>query len=321
MFQLIAELTPYVEPVSIDEGYIDVTDVKHRGTPVDTAKMLQKRIKDELDLPSSIGIGPNKFLAKMASDMKKPMGITVLRIRDLPKKLWPLPIEQMYGVEKKTAEKLRQVKIDTIGDLAKADVYKLSQLLGINGERLKNRANGIDTRHVDPDAVNEFKSIGNSKTLPHDTTDEAEIRQLFEHLAETIEIRMQRRQAVGLTVQIMIRYYDHQTITRSKKLPDYIYKKEDILRHALSLFHNHWNLQPLRLLGITVTDMIDKQYMTKQLNLFTYEQEIEKEKLQETINDLTRKFGKDTFKQLKPTSQEAPFRTSFQKDFLNDYKQ
>ena len=321
MFQLIAELTPHVEPVSIDEGYIDVTNIDHHGTPIDTAKMLQKRIKDELDLPSSIGIGPNKFLAKMASDMKKPMGITVLRIRDLPKKLWPLPIEKMYGVGKKTAEKLRQIKIDSIGDLAKADVYKLSQLLGINGERLKNRANGIDPRHVDPDAVNEFKSIGNSKTLPHDTTDEAEIRQLFEHLATTIEMRMQRRQAVGLTVQIMIRYYDHQTVTRSKKLPDYIYTKEDILRHALSLFHNHWNLQPVRLLGITVTDMIDKQYMTKQLNLFTYEQEIEKEKLQETINDLTRKFGKDTFKQLKPTSQEAPFRTSFQKDFLNDYKQ
>ncbi|HLS06654.1 MAG TPA: DNA polymerase IV [Bacillota bacterium] len=320
MFQLVAELTPHVEPVSIDEGYIDVTDVKHEGTPIDTAKMLQIKLKKKLDLPSSIGIGPNKFLAKMASDMKKPMGITVLRIRDLPEKLWPLPIEKMYGVGQKTAEKLSQIAIETIGDLAEADGYKLTQLLGINGERLKNRANGIDPRHVDPEAVNEFKSIGNSKTLPHDTTDETEIRQLFEHLATTIEQRMHRRQVAGLSVQIMIRYYNHQTITRSQKLNDYIYTKEDILQHALILFHNHWNLQPVRLLGITVTDVIDKQAMTKQLNLFTYEQDIEKEKLQATINDLTKKYGAKTFKQLKAPPNDAPFRTSFQKDFLNDYK-
>lgn len=321
MFQLVAELTPCVEPVSIDEGYIDVTDVKHDKTPIDTAKTLQKRILDELHLPSSIGIGPNKFLAKMASDMKKPMGITVLRIRDLPRKLWPLPIENMYGVGQKTAGKLREIGIETIGQLAKTDTYELSQLLGVNGERLKNRANGIDPRHVDPEAVNEFKSIGNSKTLPHDTTDEIEIHQLFEHLAATIDMRMRRRHAAGLTVQIMIRYHNHHTVTRSKKLSHYIYTKEDILQHALSLFYNHWNLQPVRLLGITVTDMINKKYMTKQLNLFTYENEIEKEKLQTTIDRLTEKFGEDTFKQLKPTVEEAPFRTSFQKDFLNDYKQ
>lgn len=321
MFQIVAELTPHVEPVSIDEGYIDVTEVQHQGTPIDTAKMLQKRIIDKLDLPSSIGIGPNKFLAKMASDMKKPLGITVLRIRDLPEKLWPLPIDNMYGVGKKTAEKLRKLEINTIGDLANAAAYDLSQLLGINGERLKNRANGIDPRHVDPEAVNEFKSIGNSKTLPQDTTDTAEIRQLFEHLAATIERRMHRRRAVGLSVQIMIRYYNHQTITRSIKLPYYIHKKEDIFQQAFSLFHNHWNLQPVRLLGITVTDMIDKQHMTKQLNLFTYEQEIEKEKLQTTINDLTEKFGAETFKQFGTQQNEATFRTSFQKDFLNDYKQ
>src|SRR5690625_433655 len=273
IFKRLAEVTPMIQPVSIDEGYMDITDCAHLGTPLDIAHNIQQRLLNELDLPCSIGIGPNKFLAKMASDMKKPMGITVLRIRDLPRKLWILPVEAMYGVGKKTAEKLRNIHIQTIGDLAKADVYKLSQLLGINGERLKNRANGIDPRHVDPDAVNEFKSIGNSKTLPRDTTDEAEIRQLFEHLATTIEQRMYRRRATGLTVQIMIRYFDRKTITRSKKLPSYIHSKEDIFQHAMSLFYNHWNLQPVRLLGITVTDMIDKSHMTEQLNLFTYERE------------------------------------------------
>src|SRR5699024_8894937 len=104
--------------------------------------------------------------------MKKPLGITILRIRDLPKKLWPVRVEDMYGVGEKTANKLHKINIQTIGDLAKADEYTLSQFLGINGEKLKKRANGVDSRKVDPDAVNEFKSIGNSQTLPKDTTDE-----------------------------------------------------------------------------------------------------------------------------------------------------
>lgn len=321
MFKILADITPSVEPISIDEGYIDVTDITHKGSPIDTAYNIQKRIQAELDLPSSIGIGPNKFLAKMASDMKKPMGITVLRIRDLPHTLWPLPVEKMYGVGRKTAAKLQKIHIQTIGDLSRADEYELAQLLGINGERLKNRANGIDPRPVDPDAVNEFKSIGSSQTLPHDTTDETEIRHLMEELADNVERRMKRREAVGLSVQIMIRYYNRETITRSKKLQNYIHSKTDILQVALMLFHDHWNLEPIRLLGITVTDMADKKQTAKQLDLFTYEQDIEKERLQSTIHALTKKYGDDTFKQLKAPEEPTTFKTSFQKDFLNDYRQ
>src|SRR5690606_30383429 len=183
------------------------------------AEYLQQKIKKELDLPCSIGIAPNKFLAKMASDMKKPMGITVLRKRDIPLKLWPLPVGEMYGIGQKTAEKLNAIDVHTIGDLAEADVYRLKQILGINGERLKNRANGVDLRPVDPDAVNEFKSIGSSETLPMDTTDEIEIKGLFSSLADNVEIRMKRKQVAGRSIQITVRYHDRKTITRSKKLP------------------------------------------------------------------------------------------------------
>src|SRR5699024_5913406 len=172
IFKMLAEFTPSIEPVSIDEGYMDVTD--HPTHPLKLSKEIQQRLLSALDIPCSIGIGPNKFLAKTASDMKKPLGITVLRIRDLKAKLWPLPIDKMYGVGSKTGEKLKKIGIRTIGDLAQADVLALTNLLGINGERLKNRANGIDSRKVDPDSVNEFKSIGNSKTLAQDTADERE---------------------------------------------------------------------------------------------------------------------------------------------------
>lgn len=323
IFKMMAEITPLIQPVSIDEGYMNVTDCEKIGNPLEIADNFQSRIKRELDLPSSIGIAPNKFLAKMASDMKKPMGITVLRKRDLPHKLWPLPIEEMYGVGEKTAAKLRAVDLKTIGDLAKGDLYQLKQVLGINGERLQNRANGIDTRPVDPEAVHEFKSIGSSQTLPNDTTDDAEIRKLMNQLADNVERRMKRKQAAGRSIQVTIRYYDRKTITRSKKLQTYIENKEDILYFASELLHKHWNLEPIRLLGITVQDVEEKQHIAKQLDLFTYETEAGKEKLYNAIDQLTKKYGKSPFKQIKnevKDDDQQP-RTSFQKDFLDDYRE
>ncbi|WP_047985381.1 DNA polymerase IV [Ornithinibacillus californiensis] len=319
IFKILYSITPYVEPVSIDEGYMDVTDATEPKDTLQLAEKLQLKIKKELDLPCSIGIAPNKFLAKMASDMKKPMGITVLRKRDVPEKLWPLAVGEMYGVGKKTAEKLNTIEIETIGDLALADVYQLKQLLGINGERLKNRANGIDLRPVDPDAVNEFKSIGSSETLPMDTTDESEIRGLLSSLAENVEIRMKRKQAAGRSIQLTIRYHDRKTITRSKKLPNFIEKKEDILQVVFELFETHWNQEPIRLLGVTVQDIEEKQNIVQQLDLFTYKKDAEKEKLYSAIDKLTQKFGKSPFVEIKEDINQQP-RTSFQKDFLDDFK-
>lgn len=322
IFKMISEITPLVQPVSIDEGYLDVTDVKHLGSPIEIAQNLQKRILKELDLPCSIGIAPNKFLAKMGSDMKKPLGITILRKRELHQTLWPLPIEEMYGVGTKTAEKLKAIDIHKIGDLAKSDVYQLRQILGVNGERLKNRANGIDNREVDPDAIHEFKSIGNSQTLRNDTTDEIEIKELMERLADNVIRRMERKEVVGKSVQLTIRYYDRKTITRSKKLDTYIGDKADLLLIANELFEQHWNEEPIRLIGITVQHIEEKKNIGEQLSLFTYEEAAKKEVLQQTINQLVKKFGENPFKQLKESERNTSnqLRTSFQKDFLDDYK-
>src|SRR5699024_4214300 len=309
MFKILADITPLLEPISIDEGYLDITDCQELGHPIEIANNIQKKILDELDLPCSIGIGPNKFLAKMASDMKKPLGITILRIRDLEHVLWPLPVNEMYGVGQKTAEKLNLIDVKTIGDLAKKDVYDLTQLLGINGERLKNRANGVDPRPVDPDAVNEFKSIGSSQTLPNDTTNEQEIIELMHKLSKNVEQRMKRRDAVGLSVQIMIRYHDRKTVTRSQKLPRYIDEQEDIFQMEYDLFQCNWNNELIRLLGITMQDLEVKQNIAQQLDLFTYEKEIEKMKLQSTINKLTKKYGDETFKKLKIAEDNNQFKT------------
>lgn len=320
MFKMLAEITPQVQPVSIDEGYMDISECQHLGNPIEIAENLQEKIKTELDLPCSIGIAPNKFLAKMASDMKKPMGITVLRKRDLSYKLWPLPVKEMYGIGEKTAAKLNSVEIKTIGDLANTDVYQLKQKLGVNGERLKTRANGLDTRPVDPDAVHEFKSIGSSQTLPDDTTSEVEIRNLMNALADNVERRLKRKNAAGRTVQLTMRYHDLKTVTRSKKLQVYIEKKADILHVANNLLQKHWNLEPIRLLGITVQDAEGKQHIAHQLDLFTYEKDAEKEKLYTVIEELSTKYGKNPFKKLNKEKDQDQPRTSFQKDFLDDYK-
>lgn len=319
IFSLLRDVTPLVEPVSIDEAYLDVTETNYPGGPVQLAKDLQNRIYTELDLPCSIGIAPNKFLAKMASDMKKPMGITILRKREIKQILWPLPIEKMYGVGTKTAKKLRTLQIETIGDLANKDVYILKQMLGVNGERLKNRANGVDLRPVDPDAVHELKSIGNSQTLPQDTTDERDIIRVLSDLADSVVRRAKRKERVGRTVQLMIRFSNRQTITRSKTLPYYIDDKDHIMSIVRELLNNHWDRRPVRLLGVTLQDIEEKKHIAKQLDLFTYEKEAEKEKLDVTIEQLTEKYGENPFKRLVNSDESLKPQTSFQKDFLDDF--
>jgi len=322
IFSLLYEMTPLVEPVSIDEGYIDVTD--HTMHPIQLAQLMQNRILNELKIPCSIGIGPNKFLAKTASDMKKPLVITVLRIRDLPRVLWPLPIDKMYGLGEKTAEKLRKVDINTIGDLAKADTYILNHLLGINGERLQNRANGVDPRMVDPNSVNDIKSVGNSTTLAEDTIDRQEIEKILRHLTHRVEERLLRRDLKSQNVQLMIRYKDRKTVTRSKKIHRYTNDKADIYEHIINLFDEHWNEEPIRLLGVTMQDVIDSNAIKEQLSLFSYKEEEKKYKVERTKKKLTKKFGDDVFKSLKQEEEKKDdkmLRTSFQKDFLDDFKQ
>ncbi|EKN63129.1 DNA polymerase IV [Schinkia azotoformans] len=321
MFQILAKYSSLIQPVSIDEGYMDITECINLGSPIEIAKKIQAEILAELQLPCSIGIAPNKFLAKTASGMKKPLGITILRKRDVPSKLWPLKVENMHGIGRRTAEKLNKIGITTIGELAKANDYQLKQLLGINGIRLKARANGEDFRPVDPDAVSEFKSIGNSTTLKADTTDEEEIKGVLNRLAGSVERRMQRHHVVSWNIQITIRYYNRETVTRSRKLKYAIHAKEDIFNAAWYLFKKHWSEEPIRLLGITAQDLEEKNDSTKQLNLFTFEEEAKDEPLINTMEKLKDKYGDDIIvKGLTKPPQTSTPTTSFQKDFLQDYK-
>jgi DNA polymerase IV len=323
MFEILRNYTELVEPVSIDEGYMDITEAFELGSPIEIAQSIQKRILEQLDLPCSIGIAPNKFLAKTASDMKKPMGITILRKRDIPDVLWPLNTNEMHGVGKKTAEKLTTLGIHTIGDLANGNEIQLKSLLGINGIRIKERANGVDSRPVDPEAVSDFKSIGNSTTLPKDTSNQQELFRVLEMLAETVSIRLRRKNVLASTLGITIRFKDRKTITRSKKLSNPINQKEEIASFSKQLFQKSWNGDSIRLLGITGTDLVEQDNAYKQLDLFSFETDAKKEPLLKTLSSLRDKYGKTIIENAGSRtfdlSHNVGTGTSFNKDFLRSF--
>ena len=151
-------ITPLVEVLSIDECYIDVTQqIKEFEKPLDLAFKIQRELKEKYNLSCSIGVAPNRFLAKMASDFKKPMGISVLRKREVKRKLWPLPIEDFYGIGKVTQEKLKKINIKTIGDLVNTDKHLLEPILHNQMDSILDKAHGIDSAELEIDA--DVKSI------------------------------------------------------------------------------------------------------------------------------------------------------------------
>ena len=320
IFELLRGYTELVEPVSIDEGYLDITDCAFLGSPIDIAKSIQKRLLETLDLPCSIGIAPNKFLAKTASDMKKPLGITILRKRDVQGKLWPLQVGEMHGIGQKTAEKLHFINIYTIGDLAQANDVSLKNLLGINGARLKERANGIDSRPVDPESIFDYKSVGNSTTLPHDSTNQKELTGILEKLSEKVAARLKNKRLLGQKVGVTIRYRDRKTITRSQIVDNPFSDRAEIFQLATDLFLKNWNGEGVRLLGVTAYDVIEKDIATKQLDLFSYEVEAEKEPLYKAMEQLQNKYGKNIIKKgLSNQRSSMKAETSLSKDFLDQF--
>ncbi|WP_332237335.1 DNA polymerase IV [Sporolactobacillus sp. KGMB 08714] len=297
LFDMLKTYTPLVEKASIDEGYMDVSRLIPQTDPLQLAGQLQQRIYSSLHLPCSIGIAPNKFLAKTASNMKKPMGLTVLRKRELAEKLWPLPIGEMHGVGPKSEERFRKSGIRTIGDLAKRESGEIAERFGIPGKRLQERANGIDDRAVDPEAWDRFKSIGHSVTLARDTQSGTVIRQTLDQLSEKLERQIKKEHVVCYELTIMIRYSDWKTVTRHGSSIQPIRSKRAIMDGALELFHANWNGGAVRLLGVTLSSFQPISLSTKQLDLFSYEDDARNETLINLMDRINEKFGDGAIRQ------------------------
>ncbi|MBW9211808.1 MULTISPECIES: DNA polymerase IV [Terrabacteria group] len=285
---IVHSFSPYVEKASIDECYVDMTEaIQKYEHPLDLAILLQKMIYQKTGLGCSIGIGPNLFLAKMASDMKKPMGITVLRIRDVKEKLWPLDVKEMRGIGRKTLPKVTALGIQTIGDLANYKPIEDLEKIFKNGiHSLLDRCHGIDHTALEPDW--QRKSLGVSETLLEDVTDYEELRGLLRSLSKKLHHNLEKEKKVGKALSIRITYYNFRTVSRSLPVKQGIYLETDIFEHALRLFDQYWEYEePVRLLGITITDFMDKQQSTKQLNLFEMEKKDTTQQMIDEINRLT----------------------------------
>lgn len=293
-FMAIArQYTPQIERVSIDECYMDITGSKLFGSPIDIAAALQQRIQSEWSLPCSIGIAPNKLLAKMASDMKKPNGITILRLRDVPQLLWDRPCRVLFGIGSKTAQKLEKLNIWTIGQLAAADETMLTKQFGESGAWMKSAAHGVDHSPVNA-AAGPNKSIGHTTTLPKDVTDRAEVYRIFLNLSDQTGRRLRRQQLIASTIQITIRRPDMTTITRSHTLSAPTQEAAIIYKEACALFDKHWKLgDPIRLLGVTLQNLSKAGETAVQLDLFNYEEQPRKQALTKAMDKLRDKFGED----------------------------
>ncbi|MCI5774853.1 MAG: DNA polymerase IV [Erysipelotrichaceae bacterium] len=265
----IKQHTDKIEQVSIDECYADMTQAIMRYKyPLDLAWKIQKDLVNNYGLKCSIGVAPNKFLAKMASDMKKPMGITVLRLSEVPTKLWPLDIKEMRGIGKKTLPYVKALGINTIKDLATyEDINQLKMIFGKNTDLMIARAHGKDQEEVVCNAM--AKSMGQSVTLLEDISDYQEIKGVFTSLTRSLANRLLSAKVAGNIISITVKYYDFHTIVRSKRIDHYIYKQSDLFENAMDLFDLvAANDTPIRLLGVTIQDIKDLANLNFQLNIF-----------------------------------------------------
>jgi DNA polymerase-4 len=237
------------------------------GKPLEAAQRVMNEIKNNLGLLCSIGIAENKFLAKMAVEMKKPLGITELWQHDIQDKLWPLPVKEMYGVGAKTAEKLNRVGIKTIGELAKSDLNTIIKALGKMGKGIYLHANGIDHSPVLARMDDDVKSIGREKTLPEDITDIEKAKIVLMELADDVGMTARKRGKLGRTVHITLKYSDFHVVTRQTTIPATCITKE-IYQAGCSLLEQKWNkFHPIRLIGISLSRFHDN-CSSDQLSLF-----------------------------------------------------
>jgi len=294
--QLIAtlnEFTPVIEKISIDEAFLDITkSLALFGSAEKIGHQIKKRIYDDLGLVASIGIAPNKFLAKVASDLEKPDGFVVVKEGEEKEFLKSLPISRLWGVGKKTEAALKQMDIETIGQIAHMPEQDLSRRFGKWGSALWRLANGIDHRSVKPWETQ--KSISQETTFDEDTGDEGAIHKTLLGLAESLSRLMRKSELKGRTVTLKIRLEDFSTFTRSKTLSDFVDSTQILKGVAIGLYKkfNKKNMK-VRLLGIGVSQL--NSVSGEQLSLFDQEAPLDA-KMTKLLDSLQDKYGEGAVK-------------------------
>jgi len=300
--EIFYEFTPKVESISIDEAFLDMSGcIRLIGSPIEIAKRIKKRIKDETGLTASIGIAPNKFVAKVASDLKKPDGLVIVEADKVVEFLAPLPISKMWGVGKKTEIKLKAKGIDTIGKLAKVSHQVLIKQLGKVGLHFWSLANGIDNRDVEVE--HGVKSVSLENTFLEDINDEYKIEETITALADNVSRILRKEQLKGKTITLKIRLEDFSTFTRAQSYQSFIDASEIISSTCLNLYRKFNRQQKkVRLLGVAVSNLDTS--CGDQLSMFDNTTGYEK-KIDRIIDIIQNKFGADKIKKASISDQHT----------------
>lgn len=247
--------TDQVEQVSIDECYLDLTnEIQNYEKPLDLAIEIRDELYKKHKLKCSIGVSVNRFLAKMASDMHKPMGVTLIREEEIINKIHTLDIADMHGIGVKTAPILEESGIKYIGDLLKENKYSIIKtILGKNTDKILEKIKGIGNDEINLD--DSIKSIGNSSTFLEDVTDYDIIAQKFRVLSDSVALRLNNEGLVSNNITITIRTSDFTTITRSKTLDYDLMDSDEIYEEALLLYDNENIDEPVRLVGVSTSNL------------------------------------------------------------------
>jgi len=266
IFAIYRELTPLVQAVSIDEAYLDVTDhLGEAGSATALAKEIRRRVREERGLTVSVGVGPNRLVAKIASDFDKPDGLTVVRPAQVQAFLDPLPVRRLHGVGPATERALLEMKVQTIADLRALPVEELTERFGKHGRVLHEFARGIDERPVE--THQERKSLGTENTYAEDLTDLAAMEAEVDRMAQEVADSLGRSGFAGCTVTLKVRYEDFTTVTRSRTFAVPVHDRVTIALCARDLLRRtEAPRRPVRLLGVTASNLVRERI--SQLPLF-----------------------------------------------------
>jgi DNA polymerase-4 len=294
--EIFSRFTPLIEPISLDEAFLDVTgSIKLFKNAENIGRSIKSAIKEELGLVASVGIAPNKFLAKLASDLQKPDGFVVITEKNKQAILDPLPIRRLWGIGGVTEKKLLAHGIKTIADLRTADRTTLKSVLGNTADTMLELASGIDNRTVELPA--RAKSISNEITFPEDIADKDTLLAVLMDLVDQVTTRLRDAELLAKTVNLKLRYGDFTTITRSRTLGEYTNLTAEIWHQARDVFNIWYKAtkggRSLRLLGFGVSSMAGK---VTGKTLFDDQLDQKQKTIDSTVDKIKHKYGKNSIK-------------------------
>ena len=288
LYNLLSEYTDIIERFSIDECFLDMTNYLQNETLLEKANKISKRVKQELGFTVNVGVAHNKLLAKMASDFEKPDKVHTLFEEEIPSKLWPLPVGELFMIGKKSAIKLNNMQIRTIGDLAKTDINILIKRFGKHGKLMWEYANGIDNSEVEY-KIEKPKGVGNSVTLPMDISNINKIQEIILSLVEHVTYRLRRYDLVANVVNVQLRTKDFKNFSHQGKLDVATSSTKIIYKKAKELLEEMYKGEAVRLVGVRLDNLETKEEM--QMNLFSNESIEKQDKLDKVLDTLKKKYG------------------------------